>query len=578
MAGSLDHVIRAESQSSRNKVLSEITSASIQNALQEFDELGREAFLQKYGFGKARSFFIICGEAQYDSKAIVGAARQYVASDGLPLGPADFSGGDRRVASLLRRLGFTVKDRSGIVKKRASAWLLQANPRAFDIVRALRDFEGKPIDWTARQYADDIDVDDRVYFWVAGQDRGIVGRGMIVERPVVRSQKERESFYNGPEGRFDEPELRGSVRVDQALEETVPADTVRSLPAMEHHFIFKRAIGTVFPLDDDQDLALQHLLASTSDDGEAQASPPPDGASGALLNSENPDGTATEDSFGDVPDIKAGDEFATRLDLARSGVHRATQAGITGTASAGAESIVLSGGYVDDIDDGDRIVYTGHGGRDQNTKRQIADQYLTRGNRALARSEMESLPVRVTRSVPGNGPPYRYDGLYLVVRHWHEIGRDGFRIYRFELAAVEPLVVPDAAYPEGEKSPGRSIGISSRIVRDSKIARAVKDLYKHTCQMCGTCLETATGPYAEAAHIRPLGRPANGPDVMGNVLCLCPNHHVLFDKGAITIRNDFTLVGMPGQLLVEPRHQPQEESLQYHQDHIYQDLPESTRS
>jgi predicted restriction endonuclease len=37
--------------------------------------------------------------------------------------------------------------------------------------------------------------------------------------------------------------------------------------------------------------------------------------------------------------------------------------------------------------------------------------------------------------------------------------------------------------------------------------------------------------YAEAHHIRPLGSPHNGPDVAGNILCLCPNHHAELDYG-----------------------------------------------
>lgn len=45
-------------------------------------------------------------------------------------------------------------------------------------------------------------------------------------------------------------------------------------------------------------------------------------------------------------------------------------------------------------------------------------------------------------------------------------------------------------------------------------------------------LNAKVAPYAEAAHIRALGSPHNGPDVIENVLCLCPNHHVLFDNGA----------------------------------------------
>ncbi len=278
--------------------------------------------------------------------------------------------------------------------------------------------------------------------------------------------------------------------------------------------------------------------------------------------------------FGHVRGVQVGAEFATRLELARAGVHRATQAGITGTANAGAESIVLSGGYVDDLDEGDRIVYTGHGGRDQNSGRQIADQTFTRQNLALARSESESLPVRVVRSLPGDGPPYRYDGLYAVVRHWHETGRDGFLVYRFELNAAEPLLVPEAAFPEGEMSPGRVIVTSSRVLRDSKVAAAVKKLYDNRCQMCGERLVTASGSYSEAAHIRPLGRPSNGADVVGNVLCLCPNHHVLFDKGAITLGDGHDLLGMPGRLTVAARHLLLSDSLQYHREHIYQPLDE----
>ena len=47
-------------------------------------------------------------------------------------------------------------------------------------------------------------------------------------------------------------------------------------------------------------------------------------------------------------------------------------------------SIVLSGGYIDDEDNGTLIVYTGEGGRDPEIGRQVKDQTLTGGNAALA--------------------------------------------------------------------------------------------------------------------------------------------------------------------------------------------------
>ncbi len=43
-------------------------------ALDEFDRLGRETFLQKYGFGPARRYLVRRGPRRYDSKAIAAAA------------------------------------------------------------------------------------------------------------------------------------------------------------------------------------------------------------------------------------------------------------------------------------------------------------------------------------------------------------------------------------------------------------------------------------------------------------------------------------------------------------------------
>jgi predicted restriction endonuclease len=66
------------------------------------------------------------------------------------------------------------------------------------------------------------------------------------------------------------------------------------------------------------------------------------------------------------------------------------------------------------------------------------------------------------------------------------------------------------------------------------VERAIKRLYDNTCQICRTRLVTASGPYSEGAHIRPLGIPHNGPDTLENILCLCPNCHALFDGHALT--------------------------------------------
>ena len=280
-------------------------------------------------------------------------------------------------------------------------------------------------------------------------------------------------------------------------------------------------------------------------------------------------------TFGHIPGYVEGSHFESRAELSETGMHRPTVAGISGSEREGADSIVLSGGYEDDQDFGDVIVYTGHGGRDQETGKQVADQNLIRGNRALAYSSLNGLPVRVIRGAghpspysPSSG--YRYDGLYLVEDYWHETGISGFRIWRYKL-----IKLPEQSYgkrsdverSDTPSAPPRHDTTVLRIVRDTAQARRIKELHDYRCQMCGTRLEGIAGPYGEAAHIRPLGAPHHGPDTPDNILCLCPNHHVLFDHGGVIIDQDLSLIGTQGQLKIHPQHQISEAHLQYRREH-----------
>jgi hypothetical protein len=56
-------------------VPSELTSAdAVRAAIAEFDALGRDAFLEKYGFRRSDRYMLQANGGLYDSKAIVGAA------------------------------------------------------------------------------------------------------------------------------------------------------------------------------------------------------------------------------------------------------------------------------------------------------------------------------------------------------------------------------------------------------------------------------------------------------------------------------------------------------------------------
>ncbi|WP_298746934.1 HNH endonuclease [uncultured Serinicoccus sp.] len=79
---------------------------AVRKAIAEFDERGREAFLDEYGFHPARDYFVVVDGKRYDSKAIAGVAHLY--ERGVLLTPGEFSGGDSTVATRLEELGFEV--------------------------------------------------------------------------------------------------------------------------------------------------------------------------------------------------------------------------------------------------------------------------------------------------------------------------------------------------------------------------------------------------------------------------------------------------------------------------------------
>jgi 5-methylcytosine-specific restriction protein B len=90
--------------------LADLTEPSaVLKAMEEADTLGRQAFLDKYGFSPSREYFVRHDGKLYDSKAIIGAAHGYQHPDRGPLRSTDFSGGEQTVQRKLEQLGFAVE-------------------------------------------------------------------------------------------------------------------------------------------------------------------------------------------------------------------------------------------------------------------------------------------------------------------------------------------------------------------------------------------------------------------------------------------------------------------------------------
>ncbi|XP_019908855.2 E3 ubiquitin-protein ligase UHRF2 isoform X2 [Esox lucius] len=177
--------------------------------------------------------------------------------------------------------------------------------------------------------------------------------------------------------------------------------------------------------------------------------------------------------YGPVPGIPVGTTWKFRVQVSEAGVHRPHVGGIHGRSNDGSYSLVLAGGFEDEVDRGDEFTYTGSGGRDLSGNKRIGehsfDQTLTHYNRALAlncdaplndkdgaesRNWRAGKPVRVVRSSKGRriskyAPEEgnRYDGIYKVVKYWPEIGKCGFLVWRYLLRRDD--VEPAPWTPEG---------------------------------------------------------------------------------------------------------------------------------
>jgi E3 ubiquitin-protein ligase UHRF1 len=110
-----------------------------------------------------------------------------------------------------------------------------------------------------------------------------------------------------------------------------------------------------------------------------------------------------------------------------------------------------AGGFEDDRDEGEWLLYTGSGGKDlsgnkRTNKVQCADQVFEGGNQALVQSCIDGLPVRVLRShkeigscyAPSKADPLqsiRYDGIYKIVAAWRSVGQQGALPWPYSVAA-----------------------------------------------------------------------------------------------------------------------------------------------
>ncbi|OYX42531.1 MAG: HNH endonuclease [Rhodobacterales bacterium 32-67-9] len=83
--------------------------------------------------------------------------------------------------------------------------------------------------------------------------------------------------------------------------------------------------------------------------------------------------------------------------------------------------------------------------------------------------------------------------------------------------------------------------LTRRPYRDVAFRRTVRDAYDYRCAISGLRLRNGGGrPEVEAAHIRPVER--QGSDSVRNGLALSGTLHWMFDRGLLSVAEDFTIL------------------------------------
>lgn len=126
--------------------------------------------------------------------------------------------------------------------------------------------------------------------------------------------------------------------------------------------------------------------------------------------------------------------------------------------------------------------------------------------------------------------------------------------------------------------------IVSRPFRDAAFARSVKQAYDDTCAITGIKIINGGGrTEVQAAHIRPVA--SHGPDSVRNGLALSGTIHWMFDRGLISIEDDFSILIAKGRvpdtvgrminsdgrisLPRKPELQPHRQFLEFHRNEVF---------
>jgi dynein-related subfamily AAA family protein/EVE domain-containing protein len=230
---------------------------AVLSAMEEFDGLGRDEFLRKYGFGRSQKYRIRHDGRLYDVKAVLAAAYARQFPDRPPLTSENSTSGLRTTVPKARELGFEVEGAAdGSVEPRRS-FLFQANPAYYDVASAVRDLD--EMNWSVRQSSKQIHAGDRVYVWESGPSGGVVAEGTILTDPAPLPEQEGAQFIRDP-SRFEGENTRVRLSIDRVIDPPLARARLLRHPVLKDLGIIRFANATNYGVSEEQDAALQEMI------------------------------------------------------------------------------------------------------------------------------------------------------------------------------------------------------------------------------------------------------------------------------------------------------------------------------
>jgi|GEM_PF-3387459 len=248
--------------------ISEITSREpVLQAIKEFDQLGREQFLETHNFGKANKYMLEYKGRYYDSKAIIGVAYKYAVDGALPLGTKELYGGEQ-VKKRLESLGFKV---ATVAKNKT--WIFQSSPDYFEIRKYLEESLAKQqeITWKVSHFADKIIKGDNVFIWQAkGKSKNAEPSGIVALCKVVSAVGNIEEDAlsktlwkpNHEQSSEDTKRVRLEIKMLASTSQILTSDYLKNAEdakTLRNMSIIKSPQGTNFKVNHEDAALLHHL-------------------------------------------------------------------------------------------------------------------------------------------------------------------------------------------------------------------------------------------------------------------------------------------------------------------------------